>query len=483
MERYASPVPLPLVLLAQLTWSPLRPPRAPAPPPGEVDAARGDEVATAAEGASPEAIADAQDAGGWRRVVRADATAGWSSNARQIASEDGRTVFPNAALLGAVQLQGSLTKVARDGGTLRFDGSALYLRNLALDAAVPPNDGSANLRVQYGAPLTARSEGAIAASGGIGSLAARRASDPRMAAIDPSSADRTYANAALEAAWLHALTPSTRFGVGATLAGIFTVKDEDVALGTGRTLRHRGLDLATISGEAGVTHELSLRWSVEGLVRHLHAEAPFAIDLSTGTARNVGPLTTDVTTGLVGAAHELSERVHADVRAGVSLATPVFDDPDRTPYVEPAALARASYDDPRRRLTASVGYQYDAAIPRLGAGPTLRGQILGFGVPYEHDAWRPLNVLVSARAERSETRTALTSALVTTTAGATLAVRYGFGRHWGAVAGLDLLRTRFEGRGLVPANYERTLVFIGASWFDTNGRDERTLVPFGDMPF
>jgi hypothetical protein len=482
MERYASPVPLPLVLVAQLTWSPLRPPRAPAPP-REEEAAQSGSGGAAAAVATPEAVAEAQDAGGWRRVLRADATAGWNSNARQIASEDGRSVFPNAAMLGALQLQGSLARVGRDGGTLRFDGSALYLRNLALDAAAPPNDGSANLRAQYGAPLSARAEGAVAVSGGIGSLAARRASDPRMAAIDPSSADRTYANAALEASWLYALAPSTQLGVGATLAGIFTVKDEDVALGSGRTLRHRGLDLATITAEAGVAHELSPRWTVEALVRHLRAEAPFAIDLSTGAARNVGPLTTDVSTALVGAAHEFDEHVHADVRAGISLATPVFDDPDRTPYVEPAALARASYDDPRRRVTATVGYQYDAAIPRLGAGPTLRGQILAFGLPYDQGAWRPLNVLFSARAERSETRTALTSALVTSTAGVTASARYGFGAHWGLLAGVDMLGTRFEGRGLVPADYARTLVFVGASWFETNGRDSRTLVPFGDTPF
>jgi hypothetical protein len=479
MERYASTVPLPFVIVAQLTWSPLGPARAPASPRDEASVPG----ASAEASASPEALAEAADAGGWRRVLRADATAGWNSNARQIASEDGRAVFPNAALLGALQIQGSLARVARDGGALRVDGSALYLRNLALDAAAPPNDGAANLRAQYGAPLSARAEGALALSGGIGSLAARRASDPRMAAIDPSSADRTYANAALEASWLYALAPSTQIGVGATLAGIFTVKDEDVALGSGLTLRHRGLDLATITAEAGVAHEVRPRWTVEGLVRHLRAEAPFAIDLSTGSARNVGPLTTDVTTALLGAAHAFSERVHADVRAGVSIATPVFDDPDRTPYVEPAALARAAYDDPRRRVTATVGYQYDAAIPRLGAGPTLRGQILGFGVPYDSGAWRPLNVLVSARAERSETRTALTSALVTQTAGATLALRYGLGAHWGALAGVDMLGTRFEGRGLVPADYARTLVFVGASWFETNGRDARTLVPFGDTPF
>jgi len=178
------------------------------------------------------------------------------------------------------------------------------------------------------------------------------------------------------------------------------------------------------------------------------------------------------------------ERTPAERRgAGVSLATPVYGDPDRTPYVEPSAMARASYDDRTKRIAAVFSYQYDAALPRLGSGPTFRGQLTAFGIPYDHGAWRELNVFASASGERSVTRTIYSSELETKSLAATAAARWGFGPHWGVLAGLDVRSARFDGEALVPVPFDRTLVFVGASWFETNGRDERTLVPFGDLPF
>ena len=67
------------------------------------------------------------------------------------------------------------------------------------------------------------------------------------------------------------------------------------------------------------------------------------------------------------------------------------------------------------------------------------------------------------------------------------------GRHmWNVVArdlkvqmelgGVDVRLSRFTGSGLVPADYDRTLVFVGVSYVESNARDERTLIPFGDMP-
>lgn len=477
MERYARRVLAAFVLPAQLSWTPPRTSVREAP------VVQGEVVADAEGSASALPVApEAGDVGAWRRVVRVDATAGWNSNARQFASEDGRNVFPNAALVGTLQLQSSLVRLDRNGGSWRVDLGGLVMQNVALDSAVPPNEGSGNVRAQYTHLFAPRSEGIVAASASMGTLAARRATDPRMAAIDPTSLDRTYATTSLELGWLRALGPRTQFGAGVTSTALFTVADQDEGLGTTLTLRHRGLDQATFTGELGVDHELTARAKAEGLLRLLHVEQPFAVDVSSGRALNIGPLRTEVATLLGGVGYEASERVQGDVRLGISAASAPPGDPDGTVVVEPAATLRGAYDDTRRRVATIVSYQYDAAIPRFGSGPTLRAQLHAYGVPIDQGAWRSLQLLCMASADRSVTRTLFSSRLETRTASGTVAARYGFGPNWGVIGGVDLRASRFEGDGLVPAPFTRTLLFVGASWFETNGRDERTLVPFAEAP-
>lgn len=484
MERYASPVLASLVLPAQLSWTPPRPvTREPPPPQGELVVGPEGQAVVAPSAAEVHESPDAGEVGAWRRVVRVDATAGWNSNARQIASQDGRNVFPNAALVGTLQLQASLVRLDRTGGAWRLDAGGLVMQNVALDAAIPPNEGSGSLRAQYTHMFAPRSEGIVAAGASMGTLAARRATDPRMAAIDPTSLDRTYATTSLELGWIRAVGPRTQFGVGVTATGLFTLADQDESLGPSLTVRHRGLDQGTFTGELGVDHEVTARLKAEGLLRLIHAEQPFALDVSTGTPVNIGPLRTQVATVLGGVGYEASERVQGDMRLGFSAASAPPGDPDRTTVLEPAATVRAAYDDTRRRVALLATYQYEAAIPRFGSGPTLRAQLFAYGVPIDQGAWRPLQFLVAASADRSMTRTLFSSRLETRTAAGTLALRYGFGPHWGLVGGVDLRASRFEGDGLVPAPFTRTLAFVGASWFETNGRDDRALVPFGDLPF
>jgi hypothetical protein len=134
------------------------------------------------------------DAGSWRRLLRVDATAGWTSNARQIASEDGSTVFVNPALVAGLQLIGSASQLRPGGGGVQLDASALVLQNVELGGAVPANEGSGAVRAQYTHPFDARSQGIVALGASLGTLNARRATDPRMAAIDPTSVNRTYAS-------------------------------------------------------------------------------------------------------------------------------------------------------------------------------------------------------------------------------------------------------------------------------------------------
>ena len=55
-------------------------------------------------------------------------------------------------------------------------------------------------------------------------------------------------------------------------------------------------------------------------------------------------------------------------------------------------------------------------------------------------------------------------------------------RRFGVIGGVDVRASRFAGTGLVPADFDRTLVFVGLSYVKTNARDERTLIPFGDLP-
>ena len=62
------------------------------------------------------------------------------------------------------------------------------------------------------------------------------------------------------------------------------------------------------------------------------------------------------------------------------------------------------------------------------------------------------------------------------------AARWSVGAHFGVIGGVDVRLSRFAGSGLVPADYDRTLVFVGVSYVESNARDERTLIPFGDMP-
>lgn len=483
MERYAWAVLASAALLAQLSWTPPRPAnRAPPPAQGEVVVGPDGEPLVVPVASTPQELADAAEAGAWRRVVRVDATGGLNSNARQIASQDGRNVFPNAALVGTLQLQTSLVRLERNGGSWRIDAGGLVMHNVALDAAVPPNEGSGSMRAQYTHPFSTRSELIVAAGASMGTLAARRATDPRMAAIDPTSLDRTYATTSLELGWLRALGPRTQMGVGLTGTGLFTLADQDESLGPTLTVRHRGLDQGTFTAEFGVDHELTARLKGEGLLRLLHAEQPFALDVSTGTPVNVGPLRTQVATLLGGVGYELDDRFQGDARVGFSAASAPPGDPDKTVVLEPAATVRGAYDDTRRRVAVLASYQYDAAIPRFGSGPTLRAQVYAYGIPVDQSAWRPLQFLFAASADRSLTRTLFSSRLETRTASGTLALRYGLGPQWGIVGGVDLRASRFEGDGLVPPAFTRTLVFLGASWFETNGRDERTLVPFGDMP-
>ncbi len=483
MERYASPVLAALFLPAQLSWTPPRPvSRESAPAQGEVVVGPDGQPLVVPGTTDVHEAPDAGEAGAWRRVVRVDATAGWNSNARQIASQDGRNVFPNAALVGTLQLQTSFVRLERGGGFWRLDAGGLVMQNVALDAAVPPNEGSGSVRAQYMHPIAPRSEVVAALGASVGTLAARRASDPRMAAIDPTSLDRTYATTSLELGWIRALGPRTQLGLGVTGTALFTIADQDESLGPTLTLRHRGLDQGTFTGEIGVDHELTARLKAEGLLRVLYADQPFALDVSTGTPVNIGPLRTQVATVLGGVGYEASERLQGDMRVGFSAASPPPGDPDPTPVLEPAATVRAAYDDTRRRVALLASYQYEAAIPRFGSGPTLRTQLLAYGIPVDQGPWRPLQVLFAATADRSMTRTLFSSRLESRTASGTLALRYGLGPNWGVVGGVDLRASRFEGEGLVPAPFTRTLVFLGASWFETNGRDERTLVPFADTP-
>lgn len=465
------------VLVAQLSWTPMRPAspsRAP-PPAGEHARAEGDSE-------TPAVVEPRDDEGAWRRVLRADSTAGWTSNALQIASEDGQSVFANRALVGALQLTGQMTQQRGAGGSLQLDMSALVLRNIAMDGAVPPSEGSGSIRAQHMQFLSPRTQGIVAIGGSIGTLNARRATDPRMAAIDPTSVDRTYASSALEIAWLYALAPETRIGLGGTVTGLFTLHDQDVSLGAGQTLRHRGLDQLLVNAELGLDRDVSQRLRAEGLLRVLHVEQPFVLDLSTGVPKNIGPFRTQVLTGLLGAGYVFSERLQGDARVGISAATPLPDDLDKTPYVEPAALLRGAYDDERRRVSILVSYQYSAAIPRLGAGPSLTILATAFGIPYDHGVWRALNLLATGSVDRTIARTGAASSLEVRTASVSCAARYSLGRNLGILAGADVRAARFDGRGMVPAPYDRTLIFFGISWFESNGRDERTLMPFGDMP-
>ena len=464
-----------LALLAQLSWSPLRP--APAePPPHAVVEEPGSEDSAAA------ALEPRDDAGSWRRLVRVDATAGWTSNARQIASEDGSTVFVNPALVAGLQLTGSASQLRPGGGGVQLDASALVLQNVELGGAVPANEGSGALRAQYTHPFDARSQGIAALGASLGTLNARRATDPRMAAIDPTSVNRTYASSSLELAWLHALSAATRMGAGLTTTGLFTLSDSDVSLPDGQSLRHRGLDQLLLTGEVALERDLSARLRAEGLVRLLHAEQPYVLDLSTGVARNVGPFRTDAATLLAGAGYDAGNHWQGDARAGFTVARALPDDPDQTPFFEPAALVRGAFDDERRRVTLTAAYQYAAAIPRLGAGPTASLTATAYGLPYDGGPWRALNLLATASVDQSVARTTVASSLHVRNAAAAAAARWSFGTHFGVIGGVDLRLSRFSGSGLVPADYDRTLVFVGVSYLESNARDERTLIPFGDMP-
>ena len=467
-----------LTLLAQLSWSPLRPvqPEAQAPHEGEVEGGEGN-VAPVEVPVEPK-----DEAGTWRHLLRADATAGWTSNARQITSEDGKSVFVNPAIQAGLQLTGSAAQQRAGGGSVQVAASALVLQNFALDGAVPANEGSGALRVQYTHPFTARSQGIFAVGGTIGTLAARRATDPRMAAIDPTSVNRTYASTALETAWLHALTATTRIGTGLSTTALFTVDDQDQSLAGDQSLRHRGLDQLLVNAEFGVEHDLTVRLRAEGLVRLLHAEQPFVLDLSTGTPRNVGPFRTDAATVLAGAAYDITEHFQADARAGASVSRALPDDPDQTPNLDPAALVRASYDDQRRRVSMAASYQYAAAVPRLGAGPTAGLLLSAYGLPYDQGGWRQLNLLAMAAVDQSDSRTTASSSLRVRNASATAALRWSIDRRFGVIGGVDVRASRFAGTGLVPADFDRTLVFVGISYVETNARDERTLIPFGDLP-